>query len=190
MISFSQRILLYFVLLGTALTASAQNGEEPKKTEGIEGKPAPEFVVEKWIQLPEGKKDLKIKDFEGKVLVLLFFQWNNQGAMDVAFPNLKKLSDQYNGNDKVKFAAIQLAFNNLIVNRPNKLQPTAEKFGLKFPFGHYTFTPSFPGMAGTYRTPHTPWFVVVGPDGLVKYNGTQISVEHAIENIDDMLKKK
>jgi hypothetical protein len=158
---------------------------------GVAGEKAPELIVEKWVQLPEGKESLSIKDFEGKALIMLFFQSTSVGCDTVAFPRLKELVDHYSGNDKVKFLAIQTAFSNLLDNTAQQLKPKAEKFGLKIPFGHYTYTASYPGMGGlrgTYKSPHVPWFVVVGTDGEVKFNGTQISVEMSIENIDEMIK--
>lgn len=179
------------VLIAGALILPAQEAEVPDLEKGIAGEKAPELIVEEWIQLPDGKESLSIKDFEGKVLIMLFFQSTSEGSMTVAFPRLKELADHYSGNDKVQFLAIQTAFSNLLENTAKKLQPTADQFGLKIPFGHYTYTPSYPGMGGlrgTYKSPHTPWFVVVGPDGTVQYNGTQISVEMSIKNIDDLIK--
>lgn len=82
-----------------------------------------------------------------------------------------------------------MAVNNILINTHDKLQKTADKFSLKkVPFGHYAVTGSFPGMRLYYRVPHIPWFVVVGPDGKVKHNGVELSVEKSIENIDAMLK--
>lgn len=180
------------VIAGTSFFATAQEEvPAPNIEKGIAGEKAPEFIVEKWIQLPEGKEKLSIADYEGKALIMLFFQYTSAGSMEVAFPRLKELVDHYSGNDKVQFIAVQTAFSNLLDNTSQQLQPTADKFGLKIPFGHYTYTASYPGMGGlrgTYKSPHVPWFVVVGPDGEVKYNGTQISVEMSIENIDEMIK--
>ncbi|MDF1814157.1 MAG: hypothetical protein P1V20_18270 [Verrucomicrobiales bacterium] len=177
----------FFVCAQEEAAAPAANPLE----KGIAGEKAPELIVEEWIQLPDGKESLSIKDFEGKVLVMLFFQSTSKGSHDVAFPRLQELVKHYSGNDKVKFLAVQTAFSSLLDNTAQQLKPTADKFGLKIPFGHYTYTASYPGMGGlrgTYKSPHVPWFVVIGPDGEVKYNGTQISVEMSIVNIDEMIK--
>jgi hypothetical protein len=180
--------------LGNIYLSTAQDIVDPANMnleKGVAGEPAPELQVEKWIQLPAGKETLKIADYKGKVLVMLFFQSTSEGSQTVAFPRLKELVAHYAGKDKVQFLAIQTAFSSLLDNTAEKLQPTADKFGLKIPFGHYTYTASFPGMGGlrgSYKSPHVPWFVVVGPDGLVKYNGTQVDVKMSVENIDEMIK--
>ena len=179
------------LIAGTTYLAQAQDEAAADIEQGIAGQPAPEFIVENWIQLPAGKDSLSINDYKGKALILLFFQHTSKGSADVAFPRLQELVKHYSGNDKVAFIAVQTAFSSLLDNTAEKLQPTADKFGLKIPFGHYTYTASYPGMGGlrgTYKSPHVPWFVVIGPDGLVKYNGTQISVEMSIQNIDEMIK--
>lgn len=158
---------------------------------GIAGRSAPELKVEKWFQLPAGKEKLTMKDFEGKVLVMLFFQSTGQGNHEMAFPKLKQLADHYQGNDKVGIIAVQTAMTDLLDNTPDKCMEFAQQYGLSIPFGHYTCTNGYPGMAtkrGTYRNSHIPWIVVVGPDRIVKYNGPpEISVEMSIANIDDMI---
>lgn len=174
-----------------AQDAPADPNAVPEIEKGIAGEKAPEFIVEKWIQLPDGKDKLTIADYKDKVLIMLFFQSTSKGSEEVAFPRLQELVKHYSGNDKVQFVAIQTAFSSLLDNTAAALQPTADKFSLKIPFGHYTYTASFPGMGGlrgTYKSPHVPWFVVVGPDGEVKYNGTQIDVKMSITNIDEMIK--
>lgn len=180
------------IIFGLPFSISAQEEEANPLEKGIAGEQAPEFIVEEWIQLPDGKESLSINDFKGKVLVMLFFQSTSKGSIDVAFPRFQQLVQHYSGNDKVQFVAVQTAFSSLLDNTADKLKPTADKFGLNnVPFGHYTYTASYPGMGGlrgTYKSPHVPWFVVVGPEGEVKYNGTQISVEMSIVNIDEMIK--
>lgn len=189
------------VIAGSTYFSNAQEKEEAPAVDpavqeaiekGVAGEKAPELIVESWIQLPDGKESLSINDFKGKAVVMLFFQSTSVGCDQVAFPRLQDLVKHYKGNDKIKFIAIQTAFSSLLDNTAKSLQPTADKFGLKIPFGHYTYTASFPGMGGlrgTYKSPHVPWFIVIGPDGIVKYNGTQISVEMSIVNIDEMIGK-
>ena len=187
MINICLRFVFSCLVLCSGVSLYAQDKKE--EPQGIEGMKAAEFIVEKWIQLPAGSDGIKIKDYEDKVLVMLFFQFTSEGSQDVALPKFKKLVDHYGGNSQVQFVAIQLAVNNILDNTPDKMQKTSDKFGLKgVPFGHYAVTASFPGMRYSYRVPHIPWFVVVGPDGVVKHNGVELSVEKSIENIDAMLK--
>lgn len=191
MIRFCLILVASGLFFGTLMWSLAQ--DRPVEMEqGISGEEAPELQVEEWHQLPEGKEKLTIKDYDGKVLIMLFWQSTSKGALDEAFPRLKKLVDHYGADhEKVKFLAVQTAFNNLLDNTPEKMAAMAEQFELGIPFGHWTYTASFPGMGGlrgTYKSPHTPWFVVIGPDRKVLYNGTLVSVDFAIENIDDLIK--
>ncbi len=41
---------------------------------GITGKPAPQWGIKKWIQLPEGKTALEVGDLKGKVVHIFAFQ--------------------------------------------------------------------------------------------------------------------
>ena len=195
---------LYFSV-GLPLAGVAQDRDKEEvllkdTKQGITKKVAPELKVEKWIQLPEGKKTISIKDYDKKILIMFFFQSWCKGCHKNGFPVLKKLVDHYKGNDKVQFLAIQTTFEGLTTNTPDKLEPTAKQFELThIPFGHYTKTASFPGIMGPYNekaegkggynSGGTPWFVVVGPDRIVEYNGFRLDADMAIKSIDKILGK-
>jgi len=58
-------LLISFPVIGSA--------DEVEKPQGIQGKEAPLLDVPTWIQVPEGKRKVEISDYEGKVVVMLFF---------------------------------------------------------------------------------------------------------------------
>ncbi len=181
-----------YLSFGNLANLASQEREEVLMADtkkGITGKEAPELTVEKWIQLPEGKESISIKDYEGKVLIMFFFQHWCKGCHMHGFPVLKKLVDHYASDDRVQFLAIQTTFEGITTNTVDKLEPTARQFDLEIPFGHYTKTVSFPGIMGSYNSGGTPWFVVVGPDGKVEYNGFRLDGKMAISNIDGILSK-
>ena len=62
----------FLLILATILTPLALNAQELQK--GIEGQKAPLINISTWHQLPEGKKELELTDYQGKVIVMLFFQ--------------------------------------------------------------------------------------------------------------------
>ena len=62
--------LLPALLACLFLGASAVSAQE----RGIVGRKAPEWEVSDWIQLPEGKEEIQLGDFKGKVVCLYFFQ--------------------------------------------------------------------------------------------------------------------
>lgn len=175
---------LLLVSLIAPISLRAQDEEAPK---GIEGEKAPDLYVTKWINLPEGKEKVDIGDFKGKVVVLLFFQYSTPYAHEEAFPTLKKLVDKYAGNEDIAFLAIQAVGANRNENTSDKLEVVSKKFDLNIPFGHYVSVPEFPGVVGSYKLGASPWWVIVGQNGTVEWNGTYLDADGAIENLDKML---
>lgn len=53
-------------------TRTAQAAQRPRR--GIVGKMAPAWKVNRWFNLPAGKRRLDVTDFRGKVVYLFFFQ--------------------------------------------------------------------------------------------------------------------
>ncbi len=172
------------LLLSTCLPIAA-TGQEIQK--GIQGQKAPLLNVSDWHQLPGGKDKLEITDFEGKIIVLLFFQHWCQASQERELPVLQNLTKHYEGNDGIVFLAIQTAFEGFLDNTPDKLPVTAKKFGLKIPLGHYTKVPAFPGVSGAYKPGGTPWWVIIDRQGIVEYNGFILNEEEAIKGFDKML---
>lgn len=174
-------------LLFTALFVSLPLHGQEEEPKGIEGQKAPDLYVSKWIQLPEGKEKMEIADFEGKVLVILFFQYTTPYAHEEALPTLKKLVDKYKGNEDIGFLAIQAVGAGRMENTPDKLQLVADKYELDIPIGHYVSVPEFPGVVGSYKPGASPWWTIVDQEGVVEWNGTYLDADSAIENLDKML---
>lgn len=193
--------LLTCLFLAVSLLAPiivfSQDAEKPAEEvtvgDGIIGEKAPELVVEQWFQLPAGKDKMVISDFKDKVLVMLLFQAGGKGT-DMGLTKLKELSEHYKADPKVAFLLVQTPLDGQLNKRsPERLKTIAKEQGFEFPLGHYNWVAGFPGMvtpAGTYKNSHLPWFVVVDPSGIVKFNGVpfSIDVEFAKERIDEMAK--
>ncbi len=163
---------------------------------GIEGEVAPPLHADNWINLPEGEAGLiveegapgiDLKKYRGKVIVLKFFQSWCEACQKRSFPKLQKLVEHYEGNDKVQFIAVQTVFEGLADNTAAKLQPTADKFGLKIPFGHSVKLPNIPNVNMDYKTGGTPWWIVINKDGIVEFNGHYIDFDKAIINLDELI---
>ncbi len=161
--------------------------EAQEMQKGIQGQKAPLLNVSDWYQLPEGKDKVEITDYEGKIIVLFFFQHWCRASQEREFPVLQNLVKRYEGNDGIVFLAVQTAFEGFLDNTPDKLVVAAKKFDLKIPFGHYTKVPGFPGVSGTYKPGGTPWWVIIDRAGMVEYNGFLLNEEEAIKGFDKML---
>lgn len=148
---------------------------------GITGKPAPSWDVASWHQLPEGKKALDVADFKGKILTLYFFQSWCPGCHRTGFPRLKELTKKYGENKDHAFVVIQTTFEGHRINTAAKLKPTAEKYGLKIPFGQSTGKEGTPEIMKKYRTGGTPWVVVIDQKGVVRFDGFHLPVAQAEE---------
>ena len=161
--------------------------EEAEKAKGIQGEKAPLLDVSAWIQVPEGKQKVEVTDYEGKVVVMLFFQHWCEASQKRALPTLKRLVDKFGSNDGVAFIAVQTAFQGLTDNTVDKIAIAAKEFDLDIPIGHTVKTPEFPTVNGAYKTGGTPWWVIVDKAGIVEYNGHYLNPEEAEAGLAEML---
>lgn len=163
------------------------SADETEKPKGIQGEKAPLLDVPTWIQVPEGKRKVEITDYEGKVVVMLFFQHWCEASQKRALPTLKNLVDKFGSNEGVAFIAVQTAFQGLTDNTEDKITIAAEEFDLDIPIGHTVKTPEFPSVNGAYKTGGTPWWVIVDKEGIVEYNGHYLNPEEAEAGLAEML---
>ena len=164
----------------------AQSESKPvKPVPGIVGQQAPSWDVSQWYQLPDGKDDLDITDYKGKVLYLYFFQSWCPGCHSTGFPNLQKLHEKYKDDPDVKFVVIQSTFEGHSTNTAKKLRPTAKKYDLPIPFGQ-SAGGGTPEIMKKYRTRGTPWVVLIDKEGRVQFNNFHLDPENAIKAIDQL----
>lgn len=173
------------LILALALTPVCLAAQAPQK--GIAGERAPDLNVTTWFQLPAGKEKVELSDYKDKVVAILFFQHWCKASQERELPVLKSLVEKYQGNDGIVFLAIQTAFEGFTENTPDKLPVTAEKFGLKIPFGHTLKVPDFPGISGTYKPGGTPWWVIIDRQRMVEYNGFILNEEEAIKGFEKLI---
>lgn len=150
---------------------------------GIVGQQAPDLSVSQWKQLPDGVTTLNIEDFRGKVLYLYFFQSWCPGCHSIGFPTLQKLQQQFADDEDVAFVVVQTTFEGHEQNGVDKLLPTAERYGLKIPFGQSAGNTGTPDIMYKYRTGGTPWVVLIDKQGKVVFNDFHIDPTGAAEAI-------
>jgi len=84
---------------------------------------------------------------------------------------LKKLTTQFTGDQDVAFVAVQTTFEGHEVNTKEKLAPVAKRHALTIPFGQSAGDRGTPEIMKKYRTGGTPWFVLIDPKGIVRFDG-------------------
>ncbi|CAM1343866.1 peroxiredoxin family protein [Tenacibaculum amylolyticum] len=155
-------------------------------TETIENRTfkAPEFHVKNWVDANGNKTDeIKLADFEGKFKVIYCFQSWCPGCHSAGLPNLKKMVDALQDNDKVVFLAVQTVFEGFEANTYEKMLETQKKYDLKIPFGHDAGDDdkSRSNIMQNYRTGGTPWFIFIDQHDNVIFADFHLNVDAAIK---------
>lgn len=163
-------VLAFFLPIATLL--SAQNFP------GIPGQEAPAWDIPTWIDADGNPTELKLKDFEGKKIVIFCFQSWCPGCHETGFPTLQYLTDRFGDKEDIVFLAIQTVFEGSKSNTLSKLKKWQKKYKLKIPFGHDEgHGKSF--IVDRYQTGGTPWFIVINEEGIVTYNDYELSAQKA-----------
>ena len=99
----------------------------------------------------------------------------------------------FEGNNQVRFVAIQTVFEGFQYNTPDKVRKNQLKYNLKIPMAHAAGDPDThraPEIMRKYRAGGTPWTVIIDPSGEVAYNDFHIEVDQATSLIKDLLEKQ
>ena len=170
--------------LSSALFSSAQS------TGGILGQDAPAITVDQWMHIPEGEKAPTPESLKGKVIYIYCYQSWCPGCHSSGFPTLKKVSENYKDTKDVEFLTIHTVFEGFSINTPAKWKSVADRHELHhLRFAHSGTENKRSAIMRDFRTRGTPWTIIIGKDGKVKYNAFHIKPENAIELIEDLRKE-
>ena len=154
---------------------------------GIQGKKAPEIKVDQWVSLPKGSKAPTPESLKGKVIYLYCFQSWCPGCHSSGFPTLQKVSQHFRGDDDVQCITVQTVFEGFHTNTPQKALAMANKYKLTgIPVGHSGSKGKESSIMAKFRTRGTPWTIIIGKDGIVKYNSFHIKPNTAIQLIEKL----
>jgi len=171
----------FAVGLLAAPLVSAQERRSP-----LIGKPAPTWGVGKWFNLPEGKSSLDVSDFKGKVVYLYCFQSWCPGCHKHGFPTLLALQERFKGNPDVVFLTVQTTFEGFSTNSAAAAERTGEKYKLTIPVGQSGSEAERSVLMRNYRTGGTPWTIVIGKDGTVRYSDFHLTVEQGARLLEKL----
>ena len=173
--------LVLCALLLPAMTDSQQLG--------IRGHAAPDWTIDRWLNLPAGIDALSPVDFRGRVVYLFFFQSWCPGCHSHGFPTLRATYDRYLENEEVVFIAVQTTFEGHSTNTAAKALQSVGDYSLEIPVGHAEGGDGggLPELMRTYRTGGTPWTVIIDRQGVVRFNGFSLEPEAAERMIEQLL---
>lgn len=154
---------------------------------GIAGHAAPPLAVDEWVSLPAGSKAPQLKDWEGKVVYLYFFQSWCPGCHSRGFPTLQAVQKHYAEDKGVKFAAVQTVFEGFRTNDRKAAQAIVKKYGLQsIPVAQSGTKGEFSKVMLAYQTGGTPWTVIIDKSGTVVLNDFHVDKEKAIGLIQQL----
>ena len=181
------RILMVIALSVIAFSLLNPSSVHARRNAGIMGQTAPDVWANQWRNLPPNEKQFSLKAHRGKVVYLFFFQSWCPGCHSRGFPSLKAVSKHFKGQKDVVFAAIQTVFEGVSVNSPDKAWSSMAEFDLKLPVGHDVGLKGKRSLTmGRYRSGGTPWTVIIGPRGVVRFNGFHLPASKGIALIESL----
>jgi len=181
------RLLLSVLLLAVTITSSTSvEGSNPQL--GILGRSAPELEVDAWFNLPEEIEQVSLADLKGKVVYLFFFQSWCPGCHSHGFPAMVEAYEHFEEETDVVFIAVQTTFEGYGSNTADRAEESVASYGLPIPVGHDSDEEGKGvSLMRKYRSGGTPWTVLIDRDGVVRFNGFQISGPDAIGAVQALL---
>ncbi len=174
----------------TGIICSLQFASAQQKG-GILGKEAPEIKVDQWVHIPKGLKEPTTKSLKDKVIYMYCYQSWCPGCHSSGFPTLKELSEKFKDSKDVEFIVVHTVFEGFSTNTPEKWKSVATRHSLQnLRFAHSGSKDKKSQIMSDFKTRGTPWTVIIGKDGIVKFNGFHIPPDQAIKLIDQLKKEK
>ncbi len=156
------------------------------KDKGVQ---APSWEGTEWIQLPEGKKEMDISDYKGKVVYLYFFQKWWPGCRKYGFPALREIDSHFKNSKDVGVVGIQTTFEGFYINDFDALKDIADEYKLTIPLGHNGWSGNPSPLMKRYKTRGTPWVVLIDRKGFVRASHFHFEPDQAIAFMKKLIKE-
>lgn len=98
--------------------------------------------------------------------------------------------EAYEDEEDVAFVVVQTAFEGFHKNNERGMKETAERYDLEIPVGHSGSEKKRSELMRTYKTGGTPWTVIIGKSGRVRFNDFRIEADDAEDLIDKLLEEE
>lgn len=135
-----------------------------------EGKKAPEWVISEWIN----SSGLSLKDLQGKVVVIDFFQLWCPGCNSFSIPLMdhwEKVFASEEAAGQIQFVSIHTVFEGHSYQRPEKLRKFIKEKGIKHPVGvdRHIDGQRLPETMRRYNTGGTPEMAIIDKHGNIRF---------------------
>lgn len=152
------------------------------------GKTAPELVVSEWIN----NSPLTLKELEGKVLVVDFFQLWCPGCNSFSIPLMLKWEAKYKNNNGVQLLGIHTVFEGHSYQTPERLKNYIKEKGITHPVAidRYVSSQRISETMIRYQTRGTPEMAIIDKKGILRFKEFgRFDVEKAERLIEQLLKE-
>ena len=128
---------------------------------------APELVVSEWVNKDPGS----LKNMQGKVVVIDFFQMWCPGCSSFAIPLMFHLEDKYKERDDIVFLSVHTVFEGHAYQTPDDLKEFIEENGIKHPVGIDDYQEDYttPITMRRYQTGGTPCITIIDKGGYIRF---------------------
>ena len=161
-------------LVGSATVVERTKLDTPivlGRQRGTVGFQAPEWFAYGW-DTGDGIEPPLRSNTGGKVVVIHAFQSWCPGCHERGFPVTKRIEDRFADADDVIVFHLQTVFEGASTNTPERGPEEARKYGIQVPvaFDAHVDGARVSSFMAAYGTGGTPWSVVIGKDGVVRFS--------------------
>lgn len=152
--------------------------------------PAAEFQVKDWVDAQgEPSAPLTLASLGDRFKVVFCFQSWCPGCHSKGFPDLKKMVETLQGNDRVAFLAVQTVFEGFHANTYDAMLKTRSRYRIAIPFGHDAGDDgnSRSNLMRVYGTGGTPWFIFIDPLNRVVFSDFHLNPNGATDYLREYL---
>lgn len=160
-------------IVALTLLAAPQAQDAPRNRFGTA---APPWDAAVWLRKPDALSEPQPSDFEGRIVVMHFFQSWCRACQEDGLPQLAKLANDLRGERAVALVAFQTVYESYDFNTPEDATKTFARHGLDQQDVHLAHDDGRDGdrpgsrLIRDYGALAAPWTVVIDQNGRIRYH--------------------
>ena len=170
----------------TSLAGVATAGALPLAVQAQDhGKPKMLPIIEApyWIDADGKETTFNMSEVRGKWLFLECFQKWCPGCKKYGLPGLQKITQEFGDDERIKFLAIQTAFEGYFFNDQGAVRKIQKQYELPIKMAHDpgNIQPNGRPITMTrFRTGGTPWTIIAAPNGEIIFSDVHVEPDRFI----------